>query len=109
MRCSRVQHLQETFFDGPQEIEDLWLPYFSVSTNLSTQDVEVHQVGSLWKFVRASMSIVGMLPPVINHGEMLVDGGYLNNIPVDIMHSLGVRHVIVVRPCRISCLLLHNC
>jgi lysophospholipid hydrolase len=61
--------------------------------------VEVHQVGSLWKYVRASMSIVGMLPPVINtNGDMLVDGGYLNNIPVDIMHSLAVRHVIVVRP-----------
>lgn len=92
-----VQHLQESFDGGPQEIEDLWLPYFCVSTNLSNADVEVHQVGSLWKFVRASMTIVGMLPPVINNGEMLVDGGYLNNVPVDIMHSLGVRHVIVVR------------
>jgi predicted acylesterase/phospholipase RssA len=96
--CWCVQQLQETFYGGPQEIEDLWLPFFCVSTNLSNADVEVHQVGSLWKFVRASMSIVGMLPPVINHGEMLVDGGYLNNIPVDIMHSLGVGHVIVVRP-----------
>jgi lysophospholipid hydrolase len=96
---SSLQHLQETFLDGPQEIEDLWLPFFCVSTNLSANDVEVHQVGSLWKYVRASMSIVGMLPPVINtNGDMLVDGGYLNNIPVDIMHSLAVRHVIVVRP-----------
>ena len=93
-----MQHLQESFDGGPQEIEDLWLPFFCVSTNLSNADVEVHQVGSLWRFVRASMTIVGMLPPVINNGEMLVDGGYLNNVPVDIMHSLGVQHVIVVRP-----------
>jgi predicted acylesterase/phospholipase RssA len=97
-----VQVLQETFAAGPQEIEDLWLPFFCVSTNLSRAQVQVHQLGTLWKYVRASMTIVGMLPPVISGGEMLVDGGYLNNVPVDIMHGLGVRTVIVVRlmrPC----------
>ena len=39
-----------------------------------------------------------MVPPVIRDGDMLVDGGYLNNMPVDVMHSLGVHTVLVVRP-----------
>ena len=91
-----MQVLQETFAAGPQEIEDLWLPFFCVSTNLSRAQVQVHQLGRLWQFVRASMTIVGMIPPVFSNGDMLVDGGYLNNQPVDVMHSLGVRTVLVV-------------
>lgn len=88
--------LQDTFAAGPQEIEDLWLPFFCVSTNLSRAQVQVHQVGRLWQFVRASMTIVGMIPPVFSNGDMLVDGGYLNNQPVDVMHGLGVQTVVVV-------------
>lgn len=48
-----------------------------------------------------------MVPPVIRDGDMLVDGGYLNNMPVDVMHSLGVHTVLVVRvsqPCNASAL-----
>ena len=51
----------------------------------------------LWRLVRASMTIVGLLPPVYEEGEgLLVDGGYMNNIPVDVMRSMGVDTVIVV-------------
>lgn len=92
-----MQVLKETFSAGAQMIEDLWLPFFCVSTNLSKSQVQVHQLGCLWQLVRASMTIVGMVPPVIREGEMLVDGGYLNNLPVDVMHTLGVHTVIVVR------------
>ena len=43
------------------------------------------------------MTIVGLLPPVYEEGEgLLVDGGYMNNIPVDVMRSMGVDTVIVV-------------
>lgn len=57
----------------------------------------MHQTGSLWQCVRASMTIVGMVPPVVKDGDMLVDGGYLNNLPVDAMRALGVETVIVAR------------
>jgi len=43
------------------------------------------------------MTIVGMVPPVVKDGDMLVDGGYLNNLPVDAMRALGVETVIVAR------------
>ena len=57
----------------------------------------MHDQGSLWPLVRASMTIVGMLPPVYYKGALLVDGGYMNNIPVDVMRSMGVD---TVSPCK---------
>jgi predicted acylesterase/phospholipase RssA len=39
------------------------------------------------------MTIVGLVPPVYEAGELLIDGGYLNNIPVDVMRSMGVDMV----------------
>ena len=56
----------------------------------------MHTRGLLWKLVRASMTIVGLVPPVYEQGELLVDGGYLNNIPVDVMRGLGVATVCVL-------------
>lgn len=81
---------------GPARIEDLWLKFFCVSTNLSRGAPSVHERGVLWRMCRASMTIVGLVPPVYHAGDLLVDGGYLNNIPVDVMRGLGVGTVIVV-------------
>ena len=53
----------------------------------------MHEQGPLWRLVRASMTIVGMVPPVYYKGDLLVDGGYMNNIPVDVMRSMGVDTV----------------
>ncbi|KAA6424228.1 MAG: patatin-like phospholipase domain-containing 7, partial [Trebouxia sp. A1-2] len=88
--------VRETFKHGAQQIEDLWLSYFCNSTNLSKGQSSVHDQGPLWRLVRASMTIVGMVPPVYYKGDLLVDGGYMNNIPVDVMRSMGVDTVIVV-------------
>ena len=64
-----------------------------MTTNLSKGDSSVHDRGTLWRLVRASMTIVGMVPPVYYEGDLLVDGGYLNNCPVDVMRSMGVDTV----------------
>ena len=43
------------------------------------------------------MTVLGFLPPIVDRGELLVDGGYLNGIPVDVMRErMGVETVIVV-------------
>jgi lysophospholipid hydrolase len=57
-------------------IEDMWLPYFCNTTNIISSKMEIHQNGYAWRFVRASMSLVGLLPPLCDNGNMLVDGGY---------------------------------
>jgi predicted acylesterase/phospholipase RssA len=74
---------------GAWNIEDLWLPYFCVSTNITRAAPVVHRRGSLHRAVRASVAIPGVLPPVPENGELLVDGGVLNNLPIDVMRELN--------------------
>jgi predicted acylesterase/phospholipase RssA len=70
---------------GDTDIADLWIPYFCVSTNLTTARLEVHDRGPLVEAIRASIAIPGVLPPVPRDGDLLVDGGLLDNVPVDEM------------------------
>lgn len=70
------------------EIEDLWLPYFCVSTNFAKNIEVIHQTGSLWKSIRCSISMPGVIPPMLMDGELHFDGGLLNNLPVDVMRKL---------------------
>lgn len=77
-------------------IEDLWLNYFCVSANLTTNETMVHERGELWRAIRASVSLPGVLPPVISERQLLVDGGLVDNLPVDIMASKQVGTVIAV-------------
>ena len=74
---------------GSWDIEDYWLPFFCVSTSLSTAQPVIHDRGSSWRAIRSSVSIPGVLPPVPERGQLLVDGGVLNNLPVDIMRELN--------------------
>lgn len=67
---------------GDIDIEDLWLDFYCVSTNLSRNVAQVHRSGRGWRAVRASMSIPGVFPPVADDGEVLVDGGLIDNLPI---------------------------
>lgn len=67
------------------QIEDLWLPYFCITTNLTRAEMAVHRSGPLAKWVRASCSLPGALPPVFDGVELHADGCLLNNLPVDVM------------------------
>ena len=72
---------------GETNIEDLWLPYFCVSSNLTRASTVVHRRGLLWRAIRASSSLPGIIPPIIDNGDMLYDGCLLNNLPVDLMRE----------------------
>lgn len=92
---SGVRILDEMF--GDRRIEDLWLDYFCCSTNLSRSRLEVHRDGPLARWVRASISIPGIAPPLrTSDGDLLVDGGVLNNMPADVMARLGGGRTIAV-------------
>jgi len=78
-----------------QQIEDLWLRLFCISTNLTNNESQIHQTGLLWRAVRASVSLPGVYPPVFSDSGLLVDGAVLNNLPVDIMNQhLNVGSVL---------------
>ena len=84
------------YFAGTN-IEDLWIPYFSVSTNLSSYELHRHVRGDLFDAIRASGSIPVLLPPVYTpEGEMLVDGCLLDNVPIRTMHELKSGPNVVV-------------
>lgn len=70
---------------GEARIENLWRLYYCTSSNLTTGRAKTHRSGPLWRAVRASIAIPGILPPVIDGQEVLVDGGVMNNFPVDVM------------------------
>jgi predicted acylesterase/phospholipase RssA/CRP-like cAMP-binding protein len=70
---------------GDLAIEDLWLPYFCISASLTRSLPVVHRRGDLVTALRASVAIPGVFPPVPYDGELLIDGGVLNNLPGDEM------------------------
>jgi predicted acylesterase/phospholipase RssA len=76
-------------------IEDLWLPYFCVSCNLTEGKQVVHRTGLLWEGMRASLAIPGVFSPVTEHGDLLVDGGAINNFPIDVMRGICEEGLVV--------------
>lgn len=82
---------------GDRDIADLPSPFFAVSTNLSTSDLHIHHRGPMWEAIRASGSLPTILPPFIdNAGNVLVDGGVLDNLPVRVMETFKQGPNIVI-------------
>jgi NTE family protein len=75
-------------------VEDLWKPFFCVASNYSRSEAVVLRDGDLADSLMASVSIPAALPPVLRHGDLLVDGGAFNNYPVDVMRQAGASRVI---------------
>ena len=81
---------------GDLAIEDLGVPTAIVTTNLSRGDAHVLRRGSVALGIRASSSIPGIFPPVALDGDLLVDGGLANNVPVDVVADAFGGKVIAV-------------
>jgi predicted acylesterase/phospholipase RssA len=82
----RFAEMFQRFF-GDRQIEDLPHSYFAIATNLTQSSVHVHRRSFLWKAVASSMSVPGLGPPIFEGRDLLVDGGIVNNLPVDVMRS----------------------
>jgi NTE family protein len=95
-RGARVSALLRKHF-GDVRIEDLPKPYFCVSADLTSGRDHVHRSGLLWRALRASVALPGILPPVTAEGgHLLVDGGVMNNLPVDVMAREARGPIIAV-------------
>jgi NTE family protein len=70
---------------GEAQIADLWLPFFCLSSNLTTGAYQMHRRGLLRKALRASISLPGILPPATDDNNVLVDGAVMKNFPADVM------------------------
>ncbi len=86
--------MQEAY--GDVRIEDMPLPFFAVSTNLTAGHVQVHREGVLRHALRASISLPGVMPPVVSDGQVLVDGAVLRNFPSDVMRRFNSGPIVGV-------------
>jgi NTE family protein len=78
------------------DIEDTWTTYYCIAGNYSTSTEAVLTRGPLAKSVLASYAIPGALPPIVLGGQFYVDGGTVNNLPVDVMERLGAGRIVAV-------------
>jgi predicted acylesterase/phospholipase RssA/CRP-like cAMP-binding protein len=87
--CSsgKINKMLTDFFQDVQ-IEDLLLPFFCISTDLSQSRPMVHRHGLLRRAVRASIAIPGVFAPVSINGNLHVDGSVMNSLPIDVMRQL---------------------
>jgi NTE family protein len=81
---------------GDTIVEELPVSFFTVSADLLASRTVVHRRGPLVEAVGASMSIPGLVPPLSRPGRLLVDGGVLNNLPVDVMFADDEGPIVAV-------------
>jgi NTE family protein/lysophospholipid hydrolase len=98
LKSRKIEYMGKLAY-GDTDIEDLWLNFFCVASNLTTSKLKVYRRGPLWKAVRASSALPGMVTPVVQDGDIYVDGGVINNLPGDIVRrQCGVVIVAEVDP-----------
>ena len=81
---------------GESELEDIWVNSYCVSTNFSSSGTKVHDRGMISRMVRASIAIPGVFPPVVINRQLHVDGGVVDNLPIEPMYRYPVRHIIAI-------------
>jgi NTE family protein len=95
IRSRKAARMFDRLF-GELTIEELARPLFTVSADLLSSRLVVHRRGSLIEAVGASMSIPGLAPPLPRSGRLLVDGGVLNNLPVDAMADSDEGPIVAI-------------
>jgi NTE family protein len=95
IRSRKAGRMLERVF-GDETLEELRISFFTVSADLLASRTVVHRRGPVWEAVGASMSIPGLVPPMSRPGRLLVDGGVLNNLPVDVMAADDEGPIVAV-------------
>lgn len=81
---------------GDLDVEDLPIPFACTSADLSTGAICTHRSGPMQLIAAATTAIPGVFPPVVLAGAAHVDGGVLNNLPVEAAREVGAGYVIAV-------------
>ena len=79
-----------------RDFDKLPIPFRAVATDIVSGEKMVFRKGHLPQVIRASMSIPAVFAPVEVNGQLLVDGGMVDNIPLDVAREMGVDIAIVV-------------
>lgn len=78
------------------DFDRLPIPFRAVATDIETGEMVVLSKGDLARAMRASMSVPGIISPEEIDGRVLLDGGLVRNVPVDVVRAMGAEIVIVV-------------
>ncbi len=81
---------------GTDDFDDLRIPYRAVAADLETGQEVVLEEGNVAEAMRASMAVPGVFAPVERDGRILVDGGVVNNLPINVARELGADVIIAV-------------
>ena len=85
--------LEEMF--GDLDYEDCWIEAFACSASLTQSRLVVHRTGRIARATLASIAIPGVAPPIVgDDGDLLVDGGVLNNLPAAVL-SRGAQGAVL--------------
>jgi NTE family protein len=78
------------------DFDELPIPFRAVATDIVSGKAVVINSGDLAGAMRASMSAPGIFKPIRRDGQILVDGGVANNLPIDVVREMGADILIVV-------------
>ncbi len=81
---------------GVEDFDDLPTPFRTVAVDLLSAQPVVLRNGSLADAMRATMSLPLIFPPVELNGQVLIDGGTMNNVPADIVKAMGADRVVAI-------------
>jgi NTE family protein len=82
---------------GERNIEDLALPLTLIATDIGTGGRVAMRSGSLTSAMRGSMSVPGVMAPIVREGRKLVDGGLVDNVPIqEVRDRCGAEAVIAI-------------
>lgn len=79
-----------------ERFDDLAIPYRAIATDISSSKMVVLKSGSITQAMKASSTVPGALEPIEIDGKLLVDGGIVNNMPVDVAREMGADIIIAV-------------
>ena len=91
-----LQRLYTNAPPSPADFNKFRIPLRVVAADIETGEAVVISRGDLPTAVRASMSVPGVFAPVEMNGRLLVDGGVVNNLPMDVVRNMGADRLIVV-------------
>jgi len=97
VKDQKVNVLFETLMlhtSGITDFDNLPIPYRAVAADLETGEMVILKSGRLADAARASMSVPGAFPPIELDGRLLIDGGIVRNLPVDIAREMGADIII---------------
>jgi predicted acylesterase/phospholipase RssA len=95
LKANKIAVIMKQIFGEETLVENLWKRFFCTSANLTTSSCDMHTQGVLWKRLRASAALPSIFPPVSINNEVHVDGGIINNIPVDLMKNFAPKSKII--------------